>query len=153
MKPIERISAYLKFKNISPHSFECKVGLSNGYFAKQLRNLGSIGSDILIRIDELYADLDILWVLTGQRQMINGSNDPSGEFGSMKLDEFISKYETENRKIKVLESDVEKLQVVLNDKDKIISLYEVIASNKINSAPPENNHQVMPSFNQSMPNQ
>jgi hypothetical protein len=129
------------------------VGLSNGYFAKQLRNLGSIGSDILIRIDELYADLDILWVLTGQRQMINGSNDPSAEFGSMKLDEFISKYETENRKIKVLESDVEKLQVVLNDKDKIISLYEVIASNKINSAPLENNHQVMPNFNQAMPNQ
>ena len=153
MKPIERISAYLKFKNISPHSFERKVGLSNGYFAKQLRNLGSIGSDILIRIDELYADLDILWVLTGQRQMINGSNDPGGEFGSMKLDEFISKYETENRKIKVLESDVEKLQVVLNDKDKIISLYEVIASNKINSAPPETNHQVMPNFNQVMPNQ
>jgi hypothetical protein len=129
------------------------VGLSNGYFAKQLRNLGSIGSDILIRIDELFADLDILWVLTGQRQMINGSNDPSAEFGSMKLDEFISKYETENRKIKILESDVEKLQVVLNDKDKIISLYEVIASNKINSAPPENNYQVMPNFNQAMPNQ
>jgi hypothetical protein len=85
--------------------------------------------------------------------MINGSNDPSAEFGSMKLDEFISKYETENRKIKVLESDVEKLQVVLNDKDKIISLYEVIASNKINSAPPENNYQVMPNFNQVMPNQ
>jgi hypothetical protein len=120
------------------------VGLSNGYFAKQLRNLGSIGSDILIRIDELYADLDILWVLTGQRQMINGSNDPTSELGSMKMDEFISKYESENRKIKVLESDVEKLQVVLNDKDKIISLYEVIASNKINSAPPENNYQVMP---------
>jgi len=129
------------------------VGLSNGYFAKQLRNLGSIGSDILIRIDELYADLDILWVLTGQRQMINGSNESGGEFGSMKLDEFISKYETENRKIKVLESDVEKLQVVLNDKDKIISLYEVIASNKINSAPPENNYQVMPNFNQAVPNQ
>jgi len=33
---------------------------------------------------------------------------------------------------------------VLNDKDKIISLYEVIASNKINSAPSENNHQMMP---------
>ena len=153
MKPIERISVYLKFKNISPHSFERQVGLSNGYFAKQLRNLGSIGSDILIRIDELYADLDILWVLTGQRQMINGSNDPVSELGSMKMDEFISKYESENRKIKVLESDVEKLQVVLNDKDKIISLYEVIASNKINSAPPENNYQVMPSFNQVMPNQ
>ena len=144
MKPIERLSAYLKFKNISPHSFERKVGLSNGYFAKQLRNLGSIGSDILIRIDELYADLDILWVLTGQRQMINAANESNTEYGSMKLDEFLSKYETENRKIKVLEADIEKLKVVLNDKDKIISLYEVIANNKINSASVENNHQAMP---------
>ncbi len=144
MKPIERLSAYLKFKNISPHSFERKVGLSNGYFAKQLRNLGSIGSDILIRIDELYADLDILWVLTGQRQMINVSNESATELGNLKLDEFLSKYETENRKIKILEADIEKLQVVLNDKDKIISLYELISSNKINSASLESNHQVMP---------
>lgn len=102
MKPIERLSAYLKFKNISPHSFERKVGLSNGYFAKQLRNLGSIGSDILIRIDELYADLDILWVLTGQRQMINAANESNTEYGSMKLDEFYLNMKLKIEKLKYL---------------------------------------------------
>lgn len=132
MKPIERISLYLQFKNISPHSFEKKIGLSNGYFSKQLRNLGSVGSDILIKIDEHYTDLNILWVLNGQGQMISTNDDASttGEF--MRVDEYLNKYEVENKKMKNLEQDLEKLQVVIKDKDKIISLYEVIANNKNN---------------------
>jgi hypothetical protein len=48
----------------------------------------------------------------------------------MQVDEYLNKYEVENKKMKVLESDLEKLNVVLKDKDKIISLYEVIANNK-----------------------
>ncbi|MCX6203176.1 MAG: hypothetical protein NTY43_02655 [Bacteroidetes bacterium] len=137
---------YLQFRSISPHSFEKKIGLSNGYFKKQLRNLGSVGSDILIKIDSMYTELDILWVLTGQRQMITPPSDYLNDTNSMHVDEFMSKYEAENRKMKTLESDVEKLQVVLKDKDKIISLYEVITSSKINSASPD-------SFSQAMPNQ
>ena len=99
MKPIERISLYLQFKNISPHSFEKKIGLSNGYFSKQLRNLGSVGSDILIKIDEHYTDLNILWVLNGQGQMISTNDDASttGEF--MRVDEYLNKYEVENKKM------------------------------------------------------
>ena len=132
MKPIERISLYLQFKNISPQSFEKKIGLSNVYFSKQLRNLGSVGSDILIKIDEHYTDLNILWVLNGQGQMISTNDDASttGEF--MRVDEYLNKYEVENKKMKNLEQDLEKLQVVIKDKDKIISLYEVIANNKNN---------------------
>ena len=132
MKPIERISLYLQFKNISPHSFEKKIGLSNGYFSKQLRNLGSVGSDILIKIDEHYSDLNILWVLNGQGQMISTNDDLSNTGQSMQVDEYLNKYEVENKKIKNLEQDVEKLQVVIKDKDKIISLYKVIANNKNN---------------------
>jgi hypothetical protein len=132
MKPIERISLYLQFKNISPHSFEKKIGLSNGYFSKQLRNLGSVGSDILIKIDEHYSDLNILWVLNGQGQMISTNDDLLNTGQSMQVDEYLNKYEVENKKIKNLEQDVEKLQVVIKDKDKIISLYEVIANNKNN---------------------
>ena len=69
MKPIERISVYLKFKNISPHSFERKVGLSNGYFAKQKKN-GSMGSNILEKIHHQYKMLDIKWILTGEGEML-----------------------------------------------------------------------------------
>ncbi|MCX6211555.1 MAG: hypothetical protein NT104_03215 [Bacteroidetes bacterium] len=130
MKPIERLHVYLKFRTISPHSFEKRIGLSNGYFSKQLRNLGSIGSDILIKIDNQYAELNILWVLTGQGEMLSPSLDTNNTIPLMQVDEYLNKYEVENKKMKVLESDLEKLNVVLKDKDKIISLYEVIANNK-----------------------
>ena len=130
MKPIERINLYLQFKSISPHSFEKRIGLSNGYFSKQLRNLGSVGSDILIKIDEYYAGLNILWVLNGQGQMISPLDVYQTLGQTMQVDEYISKYEAENKKMKNLESDLEKLQIVIKDKDKIISLYEVIANNK-----------------------
>ena len=70
MKAIERISEYLNFKIITPHKFEQTVKLSNGYFQKQLRNNGSSGSDILIKVSEKYEDLNILWVLTGEGNML-----------------------------------------------------------------------------------
>ena len=145
MKPIERINLYLQFKSISPHSFEKRIGLSNGYFSKQLRNLGSVGSDILIKIDEYYAELNILWVLNGQGQMISPLDVYQTLGQTMQVDEYISKYEAENKKMKNLESDLEKLQIVIKDKDKIISLYEVIANNKTGLVQETFNNQ-QPSF-------
>ena len=127
MKPIERLNMYLQFKKISPHCFEKKIILSNGYFAKQLRNLGSVGSDILIKIHAHYKDVNILWVLTGEGSMIHEQTE---EFtNAMQVDEFTSKYETENKKLKTLEVDVEKLHVAIKDKEKIISLYEFMLNN------------------------
>ena len=130
MKPIERISMYLKFRSITPHAFEKKILLSNGYFSKQLRNQGSVGSDILIKIHAQYTDLNILWVLTGEGQMIHELEVQQQH--AMQVDEFTIRYETENRKLKTLESDVENLHVVLKDKEKIISLYEFMLNNNHN---------------------
>jgi hypothetical protein len=121
MKPIERIAMYLQFKTITPHSFERKIHLSNGYFSKQTKNLGSVGSDILVKIHESYPELNMLWVLTGEGQMIV---DDLSENQVSKVNEFSSRYETESRKLKSLESDLEKLNVLVKDKDKIIGLYE-----------------------------
>ncbi|MEI6189202.1 MAG: hypothetical protein WCP61_02155 [Chitinophagia bacterium] len=133
MKPIERIAMYLKFRNISPHAFEKKIHLSNGYFSKQLRNLGSVGSDILIKIHEHYQDLNILWVLIGEGQMIKEEmmGDPADE---SQLNQFSSRYIMENGKLKILEEDLEKMQYVIKDKEKIISLYEFMLNNNTLSA-------------------
>jgi hypothetical protein len=121
---------YLKYRSITPHSFEKKILLSNGYFSKQLKNQGSVGSDILIKIHTQYIDLNILWVLTGEGQMIQ--EQLARQHETMQVDEFTMKYESENRKLKTLESDVENLHVVLKDKEKIISLYEFMLNNNNN---------------------
>ena len=70
MKAIERISVYLEFKMITPHKFEHTLKISNGYFHKQFRNKGSVGSDILIKVSENYEDLNMLWILTGEGSML-----------------------------------------------------------------------------------
>ena len=112
MKPIERIAMYLQFRAITPHSFERKIHLSNGYFSKQIKNLGSVGSDILVKIHDSYPELNMLWVLTGEGDMIIEDIE---SHQVLKVNEFSNRYESENRKLKNLESDVEKLNVVLKE--------------------------------------
>jgi hypothetical protein len=132
MKPIERIAIYIHFKKISPHAFEKKIELSNGYFSKQLKHLGSVGSDILIRIHLAYLDLDILWILLGEGQMIKEEDYDIEKINEIILEDFTNKYATENKKLKKLENDFDKLQTSLSDKEKIIGLYEFM----LNGNPP-----------------
>ena len=132
MKPIERIAIFIHFKKISPHAFEKKIELSNGYFSKQLKHLGSVGSDILIRIHDAYADLDILWVLTGERQMLKEEILDSEQIDNSIIEDFTNKYTNENKKLKKLENDFDRLQTSLSDKEKIIGLYEFM----LNGNPP-----------------
>jgi hypothetical protein len=132
MKPIERIQIFMHFKKISPHAFEQKIDLSNGYFSKQLKNLGSVGSDILIKIYLAYPELDILWILTGEGQMLKLAEQESQQIDDIILEDFTNKYTSENKKLKKLENDFDKLQTSLTDKEKIIGLYEFM----LNGNPP-----------------
>jgi hypothetical protein len=132
MKPIERIAIFIHFKKITPHAFEQKIELSNGYFSKQLKHLGSVGSDILIRIHHAYSDLDILWVLLGEGQMLKQAEQESQQIDDIILEDFTNKYTSENKKLKKLENDFDKLQTSLSDKEKIIGLYEFM----LNGNPP-----------------
>ncbi len=121
MKTIERIAMYLQFRAITPHSFERKIHLSNGYFSKQTKNLGSVGSDILVKIHDSYPELSMLWVLTGEGKMILEEAEMAQDATSQ---DFGIRYASENKRLKSLESDMEKLGTVLKDKEKIIGLYE-----------------------------
>ena len=132
MKPIERIAIFIHFKKISPHAFEQKIDLSNGYFSKQLKHLGSVGSDILIRIHHTYSELDILWVLTGEGQMLKEEMLHNEQIDNSIIEDFTNKYTNENKKLKKLENDFDKLQTTLSDKEKIIGLYEFM----LNGNPP-----------------
>jgi len=132
MKPIERIEIFMHFKKITPHAFEQKIDLSNGYFSKQLKHLGSVGSDILIKIYLAYPELDILWILTGEGQMLKLAEQESQQIDDIILEDFTNKYTSENKKLKKLENDFDKLQTSLTDKEKIIGLYEFM----LNGNPP-----------------
>lgn len=120
MRIIDRLATYLEFKSITAYSFEKAVKVANGYLKKQLQGKGSIGSDILQRIYYYYDDLDFIWLLTGNGEMLKG----------MDTTPFFSKDEM----IAVLKQRVRQLEMSLSDKEKIIRLLESNDTNIVQSA-------------------
>ena len=55
--------------------------------------------------------------------------EEANKVNSLQVDEFAFRYESENKKIKTMESDLEKLNTLIKDKEKIIGLYEFMLNN------------------------
>lgn len=69
-KTVHRVKQYLDAKGISLNAFDKAIGAGNGYFGKQLKKAGSIGSDVVEKIICEYPDLNPSWVLTGFGDML-----------------------------------------------------------------------------------
>jgi len=95
VKAINRLDKYLETKKIKPLEFERRCKISNGYFARQLKKGGSIGSDILERIAEGYPELNLIWLITGKGAMITAPpiTTKEDEKSNMMVEEQQAKYE------------------------------------------------------------
>jgi hypothetical protein len=103
LKPMDRLSEFIQYMRLSPRAFEMSIGISNGYFAKQMKN-GSIGSNILQKIHDKYKILDIKWIITGEGQMIIKRHIK--RIGDPEIDEMKAKIELLERKFEGLISQV-----------------------------------------------
>lgn len=59
----DRIIAYLKYKKLSQSKFEKSIGMGNGY-VNNIRQ--SIQPDKLLKIAQLYPDINISWLMVGE---------------------------------------------------------------------------------------
>ena len=75
MRIIDRLLSYLAAKRITAYSFERNCKVANGYLKKQHRGKGSIGSDILERIHQNYFDINLVWLITGEGEMLNNVSE------------------------------------------------------------------------------
>ncbi len=67
----QRLMDFLAFKKIGQGKFESMTKLSNGY----INNLkSSIGSDKLQNIIYTFPELNIIWLLTGEGEMLKEAN-------------------------------------------------------------------------------
>jgi hypothetical protein len=73
MRIIDRLYQYLHFHALSAYAFERTCDLSNGYLGKQYRGKGTMGSEVLLKIQACFPDLNIHWLLTGKGRMIRHS--------------------------------------------------------------------------------
>ena len=67
---VSRIKEFIDQKGVSVRKFEEKVGFSNGAFASQYKNNGSIGSDKIENILHSYPEINVIWLLTGKGDML-----------------------------------------------------------------------------------
>ncbi|TAG31897.1 MAG: hypothetical protein EAZ35_02275 [Sphingobacteriia bacterium] len=75
MKVIERLQLYFSEKKMSLNSVDKSLNMGGGYFGKQIKNNASIGSDVLQKIILSYPDLNLVWLMTGQGDMILTANE------------------------------------------------------------------------------
>lgn len=129
----QRLMDFLAFKKIGQGKFESMTKLSNGY----INNLkSSIGSDKLQNIIYVFPDLNILWLLTGNGNMINSLElqnevaDPPTEY-KVNIIDYKNKYLEVLEEIKNLSKETIKLQ------NKIITLQEGLI---LNNKKRQNNH-------------
>lgn len=66
----ERLKTFISSKNLTNAAFEKSLGLSNGYINSMRKGLGY---DKLEQLSNLYTDLNMGWLLTGEGEMLISS--------------------------------------------------------------------------------
>ncbi|HEY4195237.1 MAG TPA: hypothetical protein VGM63_06865 [Mucilaginibacter sp.] len=131
MEIIDRIYNYLNIKKINASEFEKACKISNGYLSNRGKNgTRGIGSDILEKIYKTYSDLNLIWLITGDGEMLispqaqsqaqpqaqHKKNEGSNREGELDY--------SEPGMINVMQDHINSLKATVADKDKIIQLLE-----------------------------
>jgi hypothetical protein len=67
---MHRLKQFIDLKGINISSFEKAIGMSNASFGKSLKNGGTIGADKLENVLKKYHDLNPIWLLTGEGDIL-----------------------------------------------------------------------------------
>lgn len=102
---------------------ERTCGLSNGYIGKQDHGKGSIGSNVLAKIEKHYPDLNLIWLVTGKGQMLSTQVfDLADSNGILMKEELAAYHSLKDALIDSLKQQVTQMQKQLEEKDMIIAL-------------------------------
>ncbi len=69
-KTIDRILIFIKHSGISARQFDISIGASNGYTLRMKKNHASVGSDMIENIVRVYPQLNLIWLITGEGEML-----------------------------------------------------------------------------------
>lgn len=125
MRRIDRFDNYMKAKGLNDNKVTVQLGLSIGTLGKSRKEGRDLSNKVLNRILTFYTDLDKVWLLTGEGEMLkdsthqttNGDNSPAihGNGNSVTIGDTA-----------VLKERIKALEALLVEKERIIKLYEKI---------------------------
>ncbi|UOY06384.1 hypothetical protein L0P88_20985 [Muricauda sp. SCSIO 64092] len=71
VKTIDRIIQFIQYAGLSARKFDMSIGASNGYTLRMKKNHASVGSDVIENIVRTYPQLNLIWLITGEGEMLN----------------------------------------------------------------------------------
>lgn len=71
IKTVDRLMQFIKYAGLSARQFDLSIGASNGYTLRMKKNSASIGSDVIENIIRTYPQLNLVWLITGEGEMLN----------------------------------------------------------------------------------
>ena len=120
---------FIKFAGLSARQFDLSIGASNGYTLRMVKNNASIGSDVIENILKVYPQLNVVWLITGEGEMLKKQEEPEiidfdqlPKTRKQEIEQLIEgkikeKQEEElKRLLKEVTEEIEKTQKRLNDK-------------------------------------
>lgn len=61
---------FIHHAGLSARQFDLSIGAGNGYTLRMKKNNASIGSDVIENILQVYPQLNVVWLLTGEGNML-----------------------------------------------------------------------------------
>ncbi len=74
-KTIDRLLIFIKHSGISARQFDISIGASNGYTLRMKKNHASVGSDMIESIVRTYPQLNLIWLITGEGEMLKPGHE------------------------------------------------------------------------------
>jgi len=114
LKTIDRLMQFIQYVGLSARQFDISIGASNGYTLRMKKNHASIGSDVIETIIRTYPQLDLVWLMTGEGEMIK--NDSKKDILNFEDLTFENQRQIENIiELKIRERQEKELQNLLSE--------------------------------------
>jgi len=121
---------FIKYAGLSARQFDISIGAGNGYTLRMKKNNASIGSDVIENIIKTYPQLNVVWLLTGEGNMLKQEEEPELlDFDQLpkekqkEIEQIIEKKIRERqeeelqRLLKEVTEEIEQTQKKMRDKD------------------------------------
>lgn len=66
---------FIKYAGLSARQFDLSIGASNGYTLRMQKNNASVGSDVIENILKVYPQLNVVWLITGEGEMLKENKE------------------------------------------------------------------------------
>ena len=124
MTLIDRLFEFMHHQRISPYTFERECAIANGYLKKQKKGKGTMGSEIIEKINQKYPSLSLNWLITGRGKMLVDEEYQVAGSSPLNMHDKEIPYAAAEQTMVMLREKIVILENAIADKEKIIRLLE-----------------------------